>query len=411
MAVSSNVKLARLRRLLTAVNCGLVASYLGLWLIGYFSGLAWSADFSMFYTGGVVVREGSGNRVYDLELQSRYQHEILDGRSFADGLLPFNYPPYVALLSWVFSLAPRETSYAVWGLVQLGFAIWIARRLSQLTANWSRSESRLLLSTVFAFPPFLFTLVLGSFSLLLLVCWLEAYYQLVEDSETRAGLSLAVGALKPQSVLAFGLAILGAKRWRILAVVASVGAGVFLCTTLILGATVWRDFASIIIRVGSLYDEMGIVLTDMHNFKAVLAGVLGAEEMPLINALSLSAFAASSLWTLWVWRGQWLPGAPAFDLKLAVTCGLGLFFSPHLYPQDSLLWVFPAFLGYRYLRVLPRPLRAYSIFLLTWPILFLVDEFSSVRICGVRPAVVLPITLLSWLSVLLVGSTAGGDAV
>gem|GEM_PF-2575951 len=183
--------------------------------------------------------------------------------------------------------------------------------------------------------------------------------------------------------------------------VASIGVAVFISTTLMLGVSTWSDFAAIIATVGHLYDTMGIVLRGMHNFKAVLAGLLGPENMSFINAFSIAAFIGMGLWTLWTWRGPWQPIAPTFDLRLAVTCALGLFFSLHLYPQDSLLWIFPAFLGYVYLRERQLPRRGYALFLLNWPWVFLGDQIVSIRIGAIRPALFLLAALLVWLSVLL----------
>ena len=383
------------------VNLALVLVSLGLWLIAWQQGLFWRADFTMLYTGGALVRDGRGAQLYDLALQAQYQQQILEGKSFWDGLLPFNYPPYVALLIAPLSALPLSTAYVVWTLTQIGLLGWLLRRLWQLTRDWTFQERLACLFTVLAFTPMLNTFLLGSFSLLLLVSWVEGYVQLKALREGRAGLWLALGALKPQSVLAFGLAILGARRWRVLASLAGIGCLLFFITTLFFGFPIWLDFLSLLVEVSNIYDRMGIVLCDMHNFRAVLAGLLGPEQLPLINTLGLLAFAGTILWTLWAWRGTWALDAPEFELRVAVTCALGLFFSLHLYPQDSLLWVFPAFLGYEYLREQSSSHPWFALFLLNWPWFFLLDQFASFRVFGIRPAISLSIGLLSWLSILM----------
>jgi len=392
-------------RVALVIYAALALSYLVLWGMAYAQELTWRADFTMLYTGGALVRDGHGAQLYDLDLQTRYQQRILAGRSFRDGLLPFNYPPYVALLLSPLTRLPLTTAYGVWMLLQTGLLGWLLRRLWQITSSWPHQERMTCLVTILAFTPLLNTLLLGSFSLLLLVSWVEGYVQLKAFRERRAGLWLALGALKPQSVVAFGVATLGARRWRVLAAVVMIGSAVFISTTLLLGFPIWPDFAAVLAKVSQLYDAMGIVLLDMHNFKAVLAGVLGPGRMNLINGLSWAAFAGVMLWTLWAWRGPWRPGTPDFDLRLAVTCALGLFFSPHLYPQDSLLWVFPAFLGYAYLRERRLPRTAYTVFLLNWPWVFLLDEFAPWRLASIRPAVLVTAALLLWLCVLLWRST------
>ena len=84
-------------RAVLILNTGLALSYIGLWAITARQGQFWRADFSAYYTGWAIVRDGLGNQLYDLDLQTRYQQTILEGRSFSDGLLPFTYPPHMAL--------------------------------------------------------------------------------------------------------------------------------------------------------------------------------------------------------------------------------------------------------------------------------------------------------------------------
>lgn len=324
-------------RIILIVNLALVLISLGLWLIAWQQGLFWRADFAMLYTGGAMARDGHGAQLYDLALQTRDQQHILQGKRFLDGLLPFNYPPYVALLIAPLSALPLSIAYVVWTLMQIVLLAWLLRRLWQLTRGWASQERMACLVTILAFTPVLNTFLLGSLSLLLLVSWVEGYMQIKAIREGHAGLWLALGVLKPQSVLAFGLAILGARRWRILSSLAGIGCLLFIITTLRFGFPIWTDFFPLLTSIGNIYDAMGIVLRDMHNFRAILAGPLGPEHLPLINALSMLAFGGVVLWSLWAWRGRWQPDSPEFTLRLAVTCALGRFFSLHLYPQDSLL--------------------------------------------------------------------------
>ncbi|HQE93092.1 MAG TPA: hypothetical protein PLH19_09845 [Anaerolineae bacterium] len=82
-------------RAIFVLNVALALSSFGLWGLALRQGLYWRADFTMLYTGGMLVREGHGTQLYDLEVQTQYQQQILSGKSFRDGVLPFNYPPYV----------------------------------------------------------------------------------------------------------------------------------------------------------------------------------------------------------------------------------------------------------------------------------------------------------------------------
>ena len=70
-------------RALFILNVGLALGNVGLWLSAMRQGLFWRADFTALYTGGTLVQEGQGAHLYDFEVQTRYQQEIL-GNTFAN---------------------------------------------------------------------------------------------------------------------------------------------------------------------------------------------------------------------------------------------------------------------------------------------------------------------------------------
>ena len=106
-------------KIVSTINIGLAVAYLGLVYISYMRDLSWRADFTAFYMGGTIVRQGLGGQLYDAELQFQTQHSILAGYPYGDGILSFNYPPHVAFLFIVFSLLPLKGAYVLWTLGQL----------------------------------------------------------------------------------------------------------------------------------------------------------------------------------------------------------------------------------------------------------------------------------------------------
>ena len=95
---------------------------------------------------------------------------------------------------------------------------------------------------------------------------------------------------------------------------------------------------------------------------------------------------------------MWTAREAAFDLKMAFTLLLGLFFNLYLFPQDSLLLVLPAILFYNYLRRRELPYRAYAAFILLCPSVFLVSEFTIGNELGVRVPVLAIIVLMAWMT-------------
>ena len=383
------------------INLSLALGYIGLWTIAAQQELFWRADFSAFYTGWAMVRDGHGPTLYDFALQERYQQAILEGRSFRDGLLPYVNPPHLTLpfvpLAWL----PRTEAYWVWTAGQLALLLWLLRRLWTLAAGWTAQERVLLLVTTLAFPPLFNTFLLGTFSLLVLVCLVELYRALGRGQEGRAGLWLVLGMIKMQLMVFPGLVLLAGRRWRALVAAALLGGGLALLAGLVLGWESWAGYARALQAHSGFYGRFGIEPATMYNVKGMLTLLLGDEQGQLIGTLSLAALAVTTLLAALLWRGMWRPQAPSFDARLALTLVLGLLVSPHLNTHDALLLVLPAMLFYGHLRAHDGPIRAYAAFVLSCPLLFLVSELTIGGSLGVRVPFVAMLVLAGWIALAL----------
>jgi alpha-1,2-mannosyltransferase len=391
---------ARLSQAARLVNFGLAIAFLGLWLRLAQQGEFWRADFTAFYTGWAIVCDGQGAHLYDLDLQARYQRRILDGRSFADDLLPFDYPPPAAILFAPLALLPRSGAFWVWTGAQALLLLWMSRLLLWIARRWSPHERWSMMSAVLAFPPLLFTFQLGAFSLLMAVCVLQAYLALKTSRESRAGLWLAIGALKPQAVLQPVWMLVGARRWRAVASMGFAAAGMVVLSSALLGWRTWPDFLRIIRTVSVLFDAHGIAPSEMYNFKGALTSLMGSQRGNLINLLSAIAILMASAATLSIWRRAGSDDR-SFDLRMALTILLGILFSPHQYPQDTLMLVVPAALVYGHLRERDGPRRAFAALAMSCPMLFAISDSIIGERLGIRPPVVVITVLTVWAGSLL----------
>src|SRR5262249_15912891 len=162
-----------------------------------------------------------------------------------------------------------------------------------------------------------------AFSLLTLVCVLQAYLTLKRGREAQAGLWLMLGTLKPQAVVMPGLLLVAGRRWRALASALIAGGVTLVLTSLVLGWRIWLDFLEIMRDMATLFDVYGIVPSDMYNLKGTLALVLGNQQGALINLISLVALGGGAVVTLLLWRGPWRPDEPSFELRMGLTIILG----------------------------------------------------------------------------------------
>lgn len=376
--------LARLQRILIASNLGLGLGYVGLWVIAGTQGLFWRADFTGFYTGWAMVRDGLGAQLYDLALQARYQQQLLGGRSFSEGLLPFTYPPHTAVLFVPLTWAPLSYAFWIWTLAQGILLVWLFRLLHKLAPGLQSHERWLLLTATVAFPPLFLNFLLGHFSLWLLVCLLQFYWTLKHGREGLAGLWLVLGTFKPQAMLLAGISLLAARRWRALASAGLIGGCLALFSSMVLGWECWIGFLQSVRFSTSCFGIFGINPTKMYNLKGTLALILGNNEGVLINWISGTALIATIILTFRIWRGPWQPDAPSFELRMALTLLLGVLFSPHLNPPDALMLIAPATLFYIYLRHQQLPCFRYVAFALACPFAFLIGENTIGGRLGIR---------------------------
>ncbi len=224
----------RLSRIVFFIYIAVGISYLGLWWMAAAQELTWRADFTAFYTGAAIVRDGLGDRLYDLDLQTRYQTKILGGRYLADGLLAFYYPPYVSLFFYPLSHLSLPGAYSLWAIVQLLLLSWLLCTLWKFAEGqgWSFSARKLLLASVVAVPSLMFTFLLGAVSLFSTLCLLQFYWALKEDRDVDAGLWFVLGTVKPQVFFLPALVLLVTRRWRTLRTVVLIGLPLVIVSTL-----------------------------------------------------------------------------------------------------------------------------------------------------------------------------------
>ena len=365
-------------RLLIAIHLGIIFSYMGLWAITAKNNALWRADFTIYYTAWDIIYAGQGAQLYNLDIQTTHQLDLLHGNRFADNLLPYNHPPYMALALYPLSWFSLTTAYWLFALIQVAIVVRLLYTLIAIARQhqWERTEILFFAMLFCAFPPLFNSLLLGNVTLFVLWGWVELYRAITLQRDIPAALWLILTTAKPQHTLLYGLLLWVGRRWKTLLAAFAGMLALILITSLMLGATLWFDYIKLLAAMNSMFDQYGITVRNMVNFKGLLVQVFGETYFTAINRANLLVLAASALMVAWLWRGTWEPQSPAFSLKLAFSLLLGLMFSPHALPQDALLLAFPVFLFYLYLRQqLPSQARILGGLALSAPTALLISEF------------------------------------
>ncbi|MGP0020936.1 MAG: glycosyltransferase family 87 protein [Candidatus Sulfotelmatobacter sp.] len=165
-------------------------------------------DFTIYYTAGTIVREGMGHALYDDAVQFRVQKAFAPQVATRLGALPFNHPPFEAVLFVPLSYFPYRVAYLLWSVVNLamlaGLPILLRPHVPVLNGwrPWVWTVASL------AFFPIFFSLLQGQDAILLLFLYGLAFVSWKEQRLVVAGAWLACGMFKFHLVLPFVLLML-----------------------------------------------------------------------------------------------------------------------------------------------------------------------------------------------------------
>ena len=297
-------------------------------------------DFTIFYTAGKCMLQGHGRQLYDLETQLAIQRDFAFAVKHRESALPFNHPPFEALLFAPLARLPYVAAYLVWAvfniLLILGFWILLRPHLPSL----HRFLPALPLLAMFAFFPVIMALLQGQDSILLLFLYGLVFCALETGRPFVAGLCLGLALFKFQLVLPFVLVLLVTRQWRAIAGFVVTAFGLLLVSAAVVGWGGVMAYPGFVLRLSRSGAPAGIYPRDMPNLRGLVAGALHLSGLPaavLIIALSVALVTLAAYW----WRVQ--PGRQfvlGFSLCLTVTTMV----SYHLLVHDLGLLVVPILL-------------------------------------------------------------------
>lgn len=300
-------------------------------------------DFHFAYTSANMVLGGEGRSLYDLGVQARWQQALLPPDLVGTGgRLRFNNPAFFLLPYLPFVLLPLEVAYWVGfslnSLLLVGLCVWLGYR-----AGLRREQLGQAVLGGLAFLPAFICLIQGQLSILVTLFLSLAYVDLVRGRNFRAGVWLALGAVKFQLIPGLLLVFLLKTRWKAmlgLLVTAVLLLALFIGMAGVDGLSDYvQQTAGFVVGSQSLTETSGYTPRVMQNWKALLMNLLGSTPTTRWLSLALLLLAIGAL--VWAWRGEWLPGTLYFDLQIALTVLLTVLATPYLYLHDLSVLLFP----------------------------------------------------------------------
>jgi len=303
-------------------------------------------DFSIFYTAAKIVADGQGHHLYDDNLQETVQRSFAEAAVERRGtILPFNHPPFEAVLFVPLAGLPYLTAYFIWAGVNLGLLFGLLSLLRRTFPSLGQEPFWLWCLAALAFFPIFIALIQGQDSILLLFCYAMAFAFLKRDAEGQAGAWLALGLFKFNLILPFVLPFFVLWRRKF---VGGFTAIAVLLTALGAIVTGWLGLLNYPKYVWQTEHDRKYVWNMPHgniaNLRGMVQAVFHGVEKPLPKILLLVVSAILVVVIVLVWRRAQLLSPSAFSLAFALGLMATVLVSYHIYVHDLSI-LFPALLA------------------------------------------------------------------
>ena len=321
----------RTARAVLAVCVAVLAAYAVIWVrvspveIG-------RSDFTSFYVGGTLLREGHAAGLYDEHLQTALHSRLI--APDREGNLPFVDTPVAAVLVLPVTLLPLDAAYRLWQLLELG-ALVLAVVVAVRAAPWPAGSTRLTRvaagAAALAGAGTLVVVAQAQWTPLAALGLAVAYSCWRGDRRALGAAALVASAAIAKPHLALGLLafMLGWRDRRVIVGAVAGAAGIALASLAIVGSSGVAGFLGIVAGSTVRWD-----LRLMLSVSGLAGSYLGNGAAAHAAATAGTVLACGAA----CWLGARARRPPEhLDLCLAGAAVLSLLAAPHAYLHDLVL--------------------------------------------------------------------------
>jgi hypothetical protein len=315
-------------RLILAVAVALIVAYALMWSQISSVDLGRS-DFTSFYVGGTLLREGHGTALYDEGVQQPLHSRLISPDREPN--LPFVNPPVAALVVLPATLLPLAVAFRVWSLLEL-MILTLAVVIATRSVAWPSNTPRLWKVATGAAA----LASMGTWTVLMQAQWAPVValgvalaYRSWKRGDRATGAMILVfagGMAKPQLALGLFAFMLGWRERRIIlgALAGAVALGV--ASFVLVGASGLGGFASILASSTTRWN-----LSNMLSFVGVVGSLFGNGAVAHVIGVVATVAACGAAG----WLGTLVRRDPRrLDAALVGAALLSLLASPHAYSDD-----------------------------------------------------------------------------
>jgi len=305
-------------------------------------------DFSTFYSGAAILRQGLGKQLYDEQTQYKVQQEFAAGVSIRQGPLPYIHPPFEAVWFTPFTLLSYPTAFVMWDALNLVFLAILFYVLREAVPWLQQVSVALWLLGCLAFFPVFFALLQGQDILVLVLLFGGVYVFLRRDSDLMAGCCLGLGIFRFHLVLPLVLILLYRRRSKVLLGFVATAAVLGLISVAIIGWEGMLSYPSHVLQLEqSMERRQTVIPIRMASLRGLMDNLLLPHVPKLISdiAISIASFALM-LFAAHNWNPR---DRATFDLGFAVCVVVTVLVSYHTLAYDLSLLLLPVAIGVQYL--------------------------------------------------------------
>ena len=254
-----------------------------------------STDVRGFYTAAVVIKEGRGRELYDLETQFETQRRVISELMVKELTLPFFNPAALAALLSPLALVSFEAAWWVMWVVNLILVVgWSARMVREKMGRW--------VWTLALTGPVWINALLGQLAWVWTWVWYMAWKSLSLGEDRKAGWWLGALALKPNWLVLPFLVMLLKRRWGVVRGVVEMGLVVAAMSLAISGVWGVEKYIELNRQAGGWNGIYGIETASEATWRAWGVNVGGFVG----SVIWLGGVAVSLALLGTIWRGEWV---------------------------------------------------------------------------------------------------------
>lgn len=261
-------------------------------------------DFTIFYAAGKMVRGGDAAHLYDLQTQYQVQLGFAPNVAIRHGALPYNHPPFEALIFAPFTYVAYLPAYLLWtflNIVLLACALVLLRRAFPDVRNLS---APFIAIAATGFLPVVIAMMKGQDSILLLFLFTWALTLLEKERDIPAGAVLGAGLFKFHLALPLAL-VLAVKRPRLILGIVPIAALLGSISVMMVGWQGMIDYTSYVFRLEGSGAGGAISSVGMPNLRGLISELVGINAVKGVTlGVTVIASIVVMATALWVVRSR-----------------------------------------------------------------------------------------------------------